>query len=486
MLAPTDLEVASLGFISGTSLVLFLFGGFQAVNVLVPCTLVASMGLASWNLVKSDSATFWTPLFSFRVGVLVFYGIGGFLPLTFDPATRDYELMLFAYSSSEAAKVNLIWATATFLVLTGALLTARVVRPLSFRPAAEREDRTLRAGVVFFGVGFGFFLLVELPQSFGFFQFVLPGSLLTVFQAMNAVGAFLIALWGFERGGRGYVAVVLLFLANVFAGLVGLNKSIILFPQLLISLAYLMKKLTVRRVLAVAAALTISLSILQPMISHGRAAQMEQYQGMAGGTLLERLGYAVSWFRDDSEAYPQRQQSEEINPLLRLSYHNVATYVVTKYDLNQPSDTIKNSAFALIPRVLWPNKPYTTAVTSELFYEISGQEGSALSPTVPPDVYWNLGWWGVILIFPMLGVPLMLASRRSYLIVASRDWIMMPFVLIVFRIALSVDGTFVAGILVPGIYAMVVYLLLKLAGGVVPNAQTRTRVMGLGPQPGPS
>lgn len=459
LIAPRLWEIVTLGGLSLLALMLYLFEGYDLLNATAPVAHGTVMSAAIWSLMKRTSGAIWTPLFAYRVSAALVFGLGSFISVIADALTRDYELALYAYTAAEAAKVNFIWLLSSFLLILGAYAYALLAPPERLHPETETGS-TLRLGVIFFTVGFGLLCLYEIPTAFGMIDILLPGVAVLMLQAMGSVGVFLMSIWAFDKGGRAVGLIAVIFAIHVFLGLFTLNKTTILFPQMLISLAFLMHRVSAVRLGAVFVAGIMTFLVLQPLVSFGRA---ESGDGNLEQTFSGRLSYVPAWLRGD-DVDPNRP-IEQVNPLLRLSYLNAATFVVSRYDANQPSDTIDLALAALIPRALWPDKPILTAVNEELYFELTGAEGSSLATTVPVDTYWNYGWPGLMLMFGM-GMLAMAASLRCYAIVAERRWIMLPFVLIAWRTANSADGQFVNTIFAPAIMAVVIYFGLKVGSSL--------------------
>lgn len=465
-LAPANWELAALGLLMSVSALLYAFGGHMVVNVIAPVGLTVILGAANWGLLRRHPSAVLTPLFAFRTAALVYFGVGGFLPLLFDPYTIWYMLALYGYSEDEAAKVNLIWGIVTALTLAGARISSFFVGATEIMRPSSRETSTLSFGLAFFGIGFGGSFILVLILFLGWYGFNVPGSIRTLFEGLNAAGVFLLCLWAFSRGGKGYLVVALLFAANVLLGLITLSKQTILLPQLMISLAYLMKGVSLRRLATVSVLLLVVFAVLMPIVTYGREESVTRRGQLEGGTVEERIGYTGEWLRGDTG---RRERAEEVNPLARLSYFGVATYAVSRYDARQPSDTFDTALLSIVPRVIWPSKPILTDTSANLSYELSGQVGSAVSTTVPVDIYWNWGWAGVLLLPPLLGLPLLLATMRSYQVFVERDWLLMPFALIAFRTPLSIDGQFVTSIFATSVMAAILLVVLSMAKKMLPG-----------------
>jgi hypothetical protein len=459
-LAPRPWEVAALFFTSILSLSFFLASAYIAVTLINGLVLATTMGMANWQLARTSTAAVWTPLFAFRLATFVFLGVGPLLPNVLGDETRERILQLYPYTDAELAKVLLIWIISVTIVITScrfySTLELRTNRK-PFKLVAGGPIHTLRLGLIFFLAGLGWLSLVEVPQLLGWFEITIPGSIALPFQAAGSVGIFLIALWAMERGGFSHFAYLIPLAIIIAIGLITFNKTIIIGPLLFISLAILFRGVTVAKVTVVTAILLLTFAVLQPMVAQARFIHAQTYGSFHGGSLTERLGYAVD-FIEGERIYDER----ETNTFARLVYNSPATFVVMRYDLGLPDDSIQNGFVAMVPRIIWPGKPVTTATGRELNELITGRATSQLAATIFADIYWNWGWYGLFVLLIPYGVLLWPATRVAHEIVLNRDWLMMPFVMLVFRICLSVDSSFVPAVLVPALAAVIAYALLRM------------------------
>ena len=478
-LAPTPLEIMALAVLVVLESMFASVGGFGLVNLAGPIGLIAIAGMANWHLVSGRSDAIWTSIFAFRLGVLVIFGIGGLLPYVVRVSTLDYLLALYPFSAGEAATVNIIWGLGYLATMIGASAADNIF-PRVFTNVTEVSavgKKTVAIGAVFLAVGMTNVVVFEIVPLVADFKLVAPGSIRLALDAMNSVGLFLLSLWAFGRGGFRYWLVVGLVAINLLGGMIALNKSLVILPMLFIGIAFLVHRFTIWRALLVAATLMATLATLQPMVANARIQQTERFSDLSGGTLGDRIQYYVDYVQGNRNAGTRTGTDES---LVRLSYVNVAAFVVSQYNSRMPDNSIENAAIALIPRVIWPNKPIITQRSSELYYSLTGSEGSAVSASVFPDIYWNLGWGGIVLISPIFGLVMMLLSRLSYGIVAMRDWIMMPFVLVCFKLGVSVDGSIVVSILAPAVMAIAIYLILRALELVISARSHKTSLVARG------
>jgi hypothetical protein len=470
-LAPSRSEAATLLMASALCLILYVAEAYWTVWIVGSVLLAVTMGFANWHLARTSVAAVWTPLFAFRLGTFVYLGIGPLLPIVLGAEALDRLYQLYPYSDAELAKVTMIWLLATTIVIVSCRFYSTLelrIRHKSVELTSKPEPRTLRLGLVFFGAGLVWSLMVELPQHVGWFAATIPGSLALPFQAAGSVGIFLIALWAMERGGFSHFAYLVPLGIMIVIGLITFNKSIIIAPLLFVSLAILFRGVTVIKVALVTGILVMTFAVLQPMVAQARFLHMQAYGNFYGGTLAERLGYSIDYIAGERISDEREQHT-----FTRLVYNAPAAFVVTRYDLGLPDDSIASGFIAMIPRILWPNKPITTAIGAQVNELITGGATSQLGVTVAADIYWNWGWVGLFVLLVPFGALLWPATRLAHEIVATRDWIMMPFVLLLFKIGLAVDSIFVAAVLVPSLAAVIAYGLLHMVKRIL-NPQVRT------------
>lgn len=461
---PPAWEVVSLA--SGCSLVFLLYisGYYELASILGPAMLAIILGLANWTMARDQPLSLWTPLFAFRLGGMVFLGIGSLVPYVITADVLDRIVSLYPYTPAEATKVNLIFfiyvtIVIAFVWLAAAFHPARVVDDVE--PTTQGIFTAGALGAAFFIAGFSYSLLIDLSTTLEWIDVILPASLTLPFEAAGAVGAYLLTHHALSRRGWWYLVPVLVVTAYLILGLVLYNKSMVLLPTLFVGLAVLVNRVTVLRVIGVTAALVVALSFLQPAVAHARNEHFNLYESLRGGTVGERLqvisGY---WTGEGSDWQPEGDPGEG---LTRLSQLNIAAYLIAEYDAGMPGETIQGTLIALIPRFVWPDKPIVTNIGSDLYFQISGSDTSFLSTPTAADIYWNLGWAGLLLLPGLFGVMLWIGTLTSIGILRRQDWLMMPFVLLAFRIGLSVDLGVLLGVFVPTVAATIAYFALRFA-----------------------
>lgn len=473
IMAPTGLEIGALALATVVALLLYNFEAYDVLNVVSPILLTVVIGSGTWSLITRLPAAVWSSIFAARLAAIAFLGIGSLMPYVLDEFSRDYMYSLYPYTDLEAAKVNLMFIVGMLLLLG----TVKVTSMLWSAPATKiapiqfSELSTLKLGVLFFAIGTAYTLLIDLPIQLGARSIVIPGSIAQAFSALSAVGAFMIALWGFRRKGTGYFAVLIPLVVAMVLSIIALSKTTFMLPLLMVSIAFLMTGISWRRVALLVFVFSATLAITQPMINYGRLARSATYGQEPGGNIGERIGYAVGYWRGE----PIRAVTpDDPNSFIRLNYLSPATFIVTQYDNGQPSDVIQNGFSALVPRAIWPDKPIISSLGSDLYTMITGNVGSALGATLFADLYWNFGWLGLLLIIP-IGVYFWWASCVSRVIVQAGDWLTMPFVFLAFLIGTSLDSSFVLSFFAPIVSSLIGYVGLKFISSIVSEQMRRSK-----------
>lgn len=453
-------EIGSLGLAFLVSLSLYLARGYEAVGYVSPLTILAVLGFANWRMVKDNPAALWTPLFAFRTAAAVFLGFGGFLTVNLSVEAQARYFSELTYTEAEAAYVFLVWLTGIFLTLLGCFLASKVSpwhRDLQQEAQQVKNPPTLRLGLIFFLAGLAFYLVIELPRALGFADIgIIPNAIAQPFQAALAVGVFLISLWALEKGKAALLAIPVVITLASLAGFIGLNKTGVILPLIFFVLAFLYRKVSIVRVALVVVLLVSAFSVLQPMVAHARDLAGEDLGTTP--TLAERYELYQDFFQEGNLA---REESNVETDFLRFGHTHVAAFVIDRYQTGMRSDELEGALGALVPRILWPDKPVVTQGAENLYFMVSGRYGSALATTTFADIYWNGGWLALVIICLVWGALMWIGTTTAFDIVRKQDWVLMPYVLLVFRIGLSQESAFVVAIFIPTVMAAIAYFMFK-------------------------
>lgn len=462
------IELGLLGGALFVSLCLYLAQGFATVAWVAPPSIVLVLGWANWTMIKRDAAALWTPLFSFRLASIVFFGFGGVLSENLSTvALASYQSEL-PYTEQEAAYVFLVWLAGVFAVQLGYFVfsSVGVGKAASAIPQTGVGEHTLGLGLLFASAGLAYAYIVRLPAELGWLPIpTIPAAISTPFDAAAAVGVFLLSLWGLKKGGAALLIIPAVVIPASAVGLILLTKQGVLLPLIFLGLAVLFERISVARLAVVAGLLVFSFSILQPMVAYAR--------NMVSIELaldpIERVAHMADYLAGDAN----ESNADEVQvDFLRFGHTHVAAFIIDRYDRGTPSDELANSLTALVPRIVWPDKPVVTQGAADLYFLVSGREGSALAATTFADLYWNGGWIAALLLPFIWGGLMFIGTRESLRIVRQRDWFMMPFVLLVFMIGLSQESAFTVSVFIPTVMAVIAYFLLRGARAFIQLSPT--------------
>lgn len=132
----------------------------------------------------------------------------------------------------------------------------------------------------------------------------------------------------------------------------------------------------------------------------------------ADNTLQERievLGRTVSNWGSTG------QRLRKAEPLLRrFSAGAMQAFLITQYDNGIPGNSMTNGWEALIPRIVWKDKPDITRFGTqfdELFFGRAHSD-SSLAPSYDGELYWNGGWMSLIFGSMLVGLEIGWLTRQ--------------------------------------------------------------------------
>jgi hypothetical protein len=117
-------------------------------------------------------------------------------------AAMDYATTLYSYSPQEAGKVNTIYMAGFLTLLCSAKLASIFLVDTKSVKAAALElssTATLKLGLLFMAVGYGYSWFIRIPSVVGWLDVELPGAVSLAFNALGAVGLFLLVLLSNSR-----------------------------------------------------------------------------------------------------------------------------------------------------------------------------------------------------------------------------------------------------------------------------------------------
>jgi hypothetical protein len=238
-----------------------------------------------------------------------------------------------------------------------------------------------------------------------------------------------------------------------------LNKSAALLPWISFVIGALSYNFTIARLATAGLLIAFAFGILQPLVAYGRN---EAYNNPANiGTemsLSQNLVYLRAYFDNKEESDPEAPQGS----LLRVSFVNVAAFVVSQYDHGLPGDSLRNTLYSFIPRFLWPEKPLVL-LGGELATLVSGEVGNQISPGYFAEAYWNLGWIGLPLLLIPIGFFFNVSTHFAARVIEREDWLYLPVLFLSLKVGMQIDS-FYNGFVGATAQIFALYFLVKFGG----------------------
>jgi predicted membrane protein len=132
-----------------------------------------------------------------------------------------------------------------------------------------------------------------------------------------------------------------------------------------------------------------------------------------------------------------------------------------QYDAGAPGDTLSTILYAVVPRILFPDKPMLTP-GREFTTAITGQVGeTATVPGVFAEAYWNGGWPMVVMICLLTGFLFWHYTSFAEKTVRYGLFQYLPVVMIGVTIGYSPADWFVSTFIGPTVNGVVLYVVIR-------------------------
>ena len=170
---------------------------------------------------------------------------------------------------------------------------------------------------------------------------------------------------------------------------------------------------------------------------------------------------------------PRRAQEEENYPAwARLCYLPAQAAAIDFHDAGRGGDDYTLLGWALLPRFLFTNKPNMTSSGTRFNDKVTGRDTSSTGQGVFIDGYYNLGWWGVILVGVIVGVIMAWTSAVAAVVYRARASLWMPIALLGSLMAFRIDGSFLGDYWGP----FVISAYVVVGGAIMHTIAFRRRV----------
>ncbi len=431
----------------------------RIMNVVGPLALTLILGWSCYHIVKQSPIAIWAPLFWFRLACAAYFGFGSLVPSVADALTLQLIYDYYRFDEELHLYVNLVYSLGIFLTLSFAqFFLSKSQKSLSFNTkssSSKAATETLQFAIGFLVLGGMIRYAFYIPYIFGLTDNILAG-LLIFLSYLFYVGVYLLVVYGVRHRPRILPLAFTLIVFEIIVSVASFAKVELLLILVFSFLGFLSVRTSNNRIALGAACVLIAYFAFQPLVHYGRGEVFLRYGEIRGAGLEERLSIVGDYFFGDFEL----AQTSNPGGLLRLSYVNIAAFVIDQRNAGVPGHTFRDAAVVFVPRILWPDKPIITQLGVDLNVLVTGYDWSSIGPGHFAEAYWNFGWWGFGPYMFALALILSVFTRFSMKILADKNWLFLPVVFIGVNMGLRVDGFFVADIIAQGWIALCLGLCL--------------------------
>ncbi|WP_157082741.1 hypothetical protein [Sphingomonas asaccharolytica] len=464
-LVPSWMEISTLALLNIVYFFALTLGGriLDIINLAGPSFLIIVLGVGAARMLRGSVNTLWTPFFWVRISSIAYFGVGSVVPYIVNDETRQALNSFYFTFPDDVAHYNLVTGLFILTVFVAfravSLLIAQQSRKagtylFNYVPEPCGIGNAPFAAICL-GAGMIVRYLILLPHSFGLIESYVPAWLANVSQ-LALVGYYLGTLEMLRRRPALVFAIVVLALLDFATGLLEFSKTSAILPLIMIIIALVQhyRRLWVTGVLL--AVIVATFFSIAPVVTYGRAMLGKINGTVFSGTLDQRVAILQSY----SPAAADVEMNSDIQGgWARLSYVAAGSFVIDQYDAGRPGTTFKNAGFALIPRILYPEKPNITAVGTELSIAINGNETSQIAAGWPPELYWNGGWALVILGAVLIGALFAALSLYTMAVLRHNSVHLLLAVLMGLRMGTRMDG-----FVVPDVFGALPILIVAHLG----------------------
>lgn len=441
-----------------------------AFNRTAPFYLIGIMVFALYRTIRAIPDSIWSPAAWLPIQTAIFFGFG---PLVEVYGNFETQLRLTVHkidiTETELFRAHTLSVVGVFGVMLGFWLHT-VLRERDWRRALDARTHprlpvlsTGTLALLFIAGGMVLRYAIIRPSQWGMIDILIPGVFTTITSIVD-VGFALAAYLATRGDKRMRWLLLLVWPAHLFLTSLSFAKSEFMLALLLPAIGAYIGHRKVRRLAAAVLTIAVIYSFSQDFSSFGRAIIHANSGTIGYGDRVKIVGrYFTEW--SDSTLLDSSDHEEDW--WMRLNHANVQAAGMRFYDAGMPGTSLGNAWTFFIPRAVWPSKPVYIGPGDAFREQVTGQSGGGfMALSVYGDLYWEFGWLGVVLISPLVGWFFGMMTWRSIEVVAHRDFIYLPAVLIALQTTVLGLTRFLVNGIIAAIpmyfsYVLVVHLLSR-------------------------
>lgn len=386
-----------------------------ALQLVAPAVFFASGLVAALLLISSGEAL--AALTWYLLGSAVYFG-GGTVFGVLNPDERTSHILSDAAAVSDLERINLLNASSVVIVVAITLWLGQRdsherARPADLGRVWELFGRSYLAIAIAAGLG----VLVQ--------AVVFPGagnltarSAVGLTHALTPFFLFVSALFWPKLTASRRILALAIFVAVAALSLLDFSKKSVLSAVLPAIVGTWVRNPSRIRILGGVAIILLAYGLASRVVLDGREHRLYDPSLNSLSERFEIIREISSYDsgRIDGSSSVERGAS-------RFSNMTIQSYLMDEYDHGRAGDSLTDFWVALIPRVVWADKPSVTRFGNELHtrYSSIAQSQSQLAPTYTAEAYWNLGILGVVLVSILLGLECGWATRQLGIAMRGED-----------------------------------------------------------------
>ena len=349
-----------------------------------------------------------------------------------------------------------------------------------FRPVISPE-RVALAFVL--GGGLLKYLLLK-PAQWGMIDIVIPGSVTNVGYLLE-LGFAILAFLAMKKNRRAGVLFLILWPPSLFLTILSFSKTEMVVAMLLPLIGAYLADRKLLRLIAGLSVVAFVFIVAQPWVHYGRAIVYARTGNINEAGYTERIEILGTYVRGDGVFGPIGTDQDQVQTWWeRLSYAGPQALAMEFHDQGFANRSLSTFWMSFFPRAIWWDKPIMIGPGLAFYRLVTGNENgqSYLGLSIYGDLYWQYGWAGILVGCPLIGWLFAILAARSIHAVRSREFIMLPAVLLALQMVLLGPTAYVInGIIAPlPIYIAYLHQQLSSCYGLSLGGPTKQDQIGLG------
>lgn len=444
----------------------------DAINLWGPIALAGTCMWAIVFLVDSDPLWMWSPLVTALAAMAIYHGLGPLLHVFGDANAIAYANQFASINADELARTNLLdlWSLACMLAVFSLCFRVRRRDWSRLRRVSKLSGGTavkvISWSMIVIALPVKYFVVLPYFLRWTDPEFVLPGFVVALGN-LSFLCLFLLLYCAWSRSKMFYMPAAVVFAMEIVTGLLCFNKSEIITTFGVAFLGFYFVRPSKRLAAAAITVIAVVYLIITPVVSKGRG-----YLNTNPASVSDRVeALKLAWRSDSEDASGSRQGWWS-----RLCYSNAQAYCLREHDAGMPGHTFELILPAIVPRVLWPDKPMMTP-GFDFNQLVTGNPHSSSAPGVFAEAYWAGGWPAVFATSAYLGLLFSWFTRIGFRYVAERDVRWLPFGIGGLLTGASLTdwfaSTYVGGAVTYAAYFAAIHVLMPAAATTF-DSKTRT------------